>query len=64
MGLSASGRSHTTRVLGEFRSRGLIETWRGSMLLRDQADLKNVACRWVKNHFDEVLSGVYPDGGN
>jgi CRP-like cAMP-binding protein len=62
-----AGRSHTTRVLKEFRSRGLIETRRGSVLVRDDAALKKVACgcnELVKNHFDEVLAGVYPNGGS
>jgi len=61
-----AGRSHTTRVLQEFRSRGLIETRRGSVRLRDRAELKTVACNCnelVKTHFDEVLAGVYPNGG-
>jgi hypothetical protein len=62
-----AGRSHTTRVLQEFRSRGLIETRRASVLVRDPAALKKVACNCnelVKAHFDEVLAGVYPNGGN
>jgi Crp-like helix-turn-helix protein len=62
-----AGRSHTTRVLQEFRSRGLIETRRGSVLVRDRAALKKVACNCnelVKAHFDEVLAGVYPNGGS
>jgi hypothetical protein len=62
-----AGRSHTTRVLREFRSRALIETRRGSVLVRDRAALKKVACNCnelVKVHFDEVLAGVYPNGGS
>ena len=62
-----AGRSHTTRVLQEFRSRALIETRRGSVLVRDRAALKKVACNCnelVKAHFDEVLAGVYPNGGS
>jgi hypothetical protein len=62
-----AGRSHTTRVLNDFRSRGLIETRRGSVLVRDHAALKKAACgcnELVKSHFDEVLAGVYPNGGS
>jgi Crp-like helix-turn-helix domain len=62
-----AGRSHTTRVLREFRTRGLIETRRGSVLVRKHAALKKVACacnELVKSHFDEVLAGVYPNGGS
>jgi hypothetical protein len=58
-----AGRSHTTRVLKTFREQGLIETRRGSVLIRDHAALKRLACRCdelVRGHFDEVLSGVYP----
>jgi hypothetical protein len=54
-------------VLNEFRSRGLIETRRGSVLVRDQAALKRVACgcnELVRSHFEEVLAGVYPNGGS
>jgi hypothetical protein len=54
-------------VLQEFRSRGLIETRRASVLVRDPAALKKVACNCnelVKAHFDDVLAGVYPNGGN
>jgi hypothetical protein len=66
-GMLGAGRSHTTRVLNEFRSRGLIETRRGSVLVRDHALLKKVACgcnELVRSHFDEVLAGVYPNGGS
>jgi hypothetical protein len=58
-----AGRSHTTRVLQDFKSRGLIETRRGSVLVRNHAALKLIACQCnelVKAHFDEVLRGVYP----
>ena len=62
-----AGRSHTTRVLQEFRSRGLIETRRGSVLVPDRATRKKVACNCnelVTSHFNEVLAGVYPNGGD
>jgi len=61
-----AGRSHTTRVLQSFRTQGLIETRRGSVLIRDHAALKRLACRCddlVRGHFDEVLRGVYPREG-
>ncbi len=61
-----AGRSHITRVLKGFSSRGLIETRRGSVLLGDRVALTMVACdcnEMVKHHFDEVLVGVYPNGG-
>jgi len=61
-----AGRSHTTRVLQNLRLKGILETRRGSVLVRDHAGLKAFAClcnEAVKGHFEEVLSGVYPNGG-
>ncbi len=58
-----AGRSHTTRVLQDFKSRGMIETRRGSVLIRDLAALRGMSCGCndlVRNHFNEVLRGVYP----
>lgn len=58
-----AGRSHTTRVLHDFRIEGLVETRRGSVRIRDHDALRKLACACndlVKNHFDEVLRGVYP----
>lgn len=65
-GMLGAGRSHTTRVLQSFRARGLIETRRGSLVVRDHATMKTVSCqcnKLVKIHFEEVLRGVYPNGG-
>jgi hypothetical protein len=61
-----AGRSHTTRVLQSFRARGLIETRRGSLIVRDHPTLKTISCQCnelVKIHFEEVLRGVYPVDG-
>jgi hypothetical protein len=61
-----AGRSHTTRVLQSFRARGLIETRRGSLVVRDRPTLKTISCpcnELVKLHFGEVLRGVYPVDG-
>jgi hypothetical protein len=60
-----AGRSHTTRVLQSLRAQGIIETRRGSLIVRDNAALKAISCpcnELVKMHFEEVLRGVYPDG--
>jgi hypothetical protein len=62
-----AGRSHTTRVLQSFRAQGIIQTRRGSLVVRDQSALKAISCpcnELVKMHFEEVLRGVYPDGEN
>jgi hypothetical protein len=64
-GMLGAGRSHTTRVLQGFRARGLIETRRGLLLVRDHPALKAISCpcnELVKIHFEEVLRGVYPNG--
>jgi DNA-binding transcriptional regulator YhcF (GntR family) len=57
------GRSYTSRVIQTFKSEGILETRRGSILVRDPDALKVRAClcdESVKNHFEEVLRGVYP----
>lgn len=60
------GRSYISRVLGSFRSRGLIETRRRVLAVRDLEALRLLACGCndsVRQHFDEVLKGVYPAEG-
>src|SRR5713101_2575939 len=57
------GRSYTSRVIQTFKSEGILQTRRGSILVRDPDALKERAClcnESVKNHFEEVLRGVYP----
>jgi Crp-like helix-turn-helix protein len=57
------GRSYTSRVIQTFKAEGVLETRRGSILIRNRDALKIRAClcnEAVKNHFDEVLRGVYP----
>jgi DNA-binding transcriptional regulator YhcF (GntR family) len=59
------GRSYTSRVLQTFKTEGVLDTRRGSILVRDRGALRVRACRCnesVKNHFEEVLRGVYPEG--
>jgi DNA-binding transcriptional regulator YhcF (GntR family) len=56
-------RSYTSRVMQTFRAEGVLETRRGSILVRNRQALQNRACQCneaVKNHFEEVLRGVYP----
>jgi len=58
------GRSYTSRVIQTFRAEGILETRRGSILVRNADALRIRSClcnEAVKNHFDEVLRGVYPD---
>jgi hypothetical protein len=57
------GRSYTSRVMQTFKAEGMLETRRGSILVRDPEALRLRAClcnESVKNHFEEVLRGVYP----
>jgi hypothetical protein len=58
------GRSYTSRVIQTFKAEGVLETRRGSILVRNPEGLRSRAClcnESVKNHFEEVLRGVYPD---
>jgi Crp-like helix-turn-helix domain len=57
------GRSYTSRVIQTFKAEGILETRRGSILVRNRDALQMRAClcnESVKNHFEEVLRGVYP----
>jgi Crp-like helix-turn-helix domain len=57
------GRSYASRVIQTFKAEGVLETRRGSILVRDREALQKRAClcnETVKNHFEEVLRGVYP----
>jgi hypothetical protein len=57
------GRSYASRVIQAFKAEGIVETRRGSILVRDFEALKGRSClcnEAVKTHFEDVLSGVYP----
>jgi hypothetical protein len=57
------GRSYASRVIQTFKAEGVLETRRGSILVRNRDALQIRAClcnESVKNHFEEVLRGVYP----
>jgi hypothetical protein len=46
-----------------FKAEGVLETRRGSIVIRNREALRIRAClcnKSVKNHFEEVLRGVYP----
>jgi len=58
------GRSYTSRVIQTFKAEGVLETRRGAILVRNAEALRARSClcnEAVKNHFEEVLRGVYPD---
>lgn len=57
------GRSYIARVIGGLKSRGVLETMRGRLLIHSINDLKALSCGCndlVCHHFETVLSGVYP----
>jgi hypothetical protein len=57
------GRSYTSRVIQTFKLEGILETHRGSLLVRSRKALNSRSCKCndsVKKHFEEVLRGVYP----
>jgi hypothetical protein len=58
------GRSYASRVVQVFKTEKILETRRGALLVLDYDKLSARAClcnESVKAHFDEVLTGVYPD---
>jgi CRP-like cAMP-binding protein len=59
------GRSYVGRVMSSLKAAGVLETARGKFEIRETERLATLACgcnTFVRNHFDEVLAGVYPDG--
>jgi DNA-binding transcriptional regulator YhcF (GntR family) len=61
------GRSYASRVIQSFKAEGVLETRRGSILVHNPDALRIRSClcnESVKNHFEEVLRGVYPDQDN
>src|SRR5437870_4909573 len=57
------GRSYTSRVMQRFKAEGVLETRRGSIRVRNRDALRIRSClcnEAIKNHFEEVLRGVYP----
>jgi hypothetical protein len=61
------GRSYASRVIQTFKAEQILETRRGSILVRNREALQRRSClcnEAVKHHFEEVLSGVYPTPEN
>src|SRR6202165_4397383 len=57
------GRSYASRVIQIFKAQGILDTRRGSILVPNREALRTRTClcnESVKNHFEEVLRGVYP----
>jgi CRP-like cAMP-binding protein len=63
-GMLGVGRSYVGRVMGSLKSAGVLETSRGKFEIRKLEQLAELACGCntaVREHFDEVLAGVYPE---
>lgn len=57
------GRTFVNRTLGQLREEGVIETRRSVLVVKDEAALRQKACRCttaIEDHFDAVLHGIYP----
>jgi len=57
------GRSYASRVIQALKAEGILETRRGSILVRSRDALRARSClcnESVKSHFEDVLRGVYP----
>ena len=56
------GRSWASRVIQAFKADGILQTRRGSLVVRDRRAWACACCcnELVTGHFDIVLRGVYP----
>ena len=57
------GRTFISRVVGSMRAEGVIESRRGTMIIRDLPALRHESCHCaaaIEDHFDTVLHGIYP----
>jgi len=62
-GLLGVGRSYVNRVIQRLKAESVISTRRGRLAITDAKSLERLSCdcnRLVRQHFDEVLRGVYP----
>ena len=59
------GRPFVSRVLGDMRQRGVIESKRARLIIKDEKRLRELSCGCtvlIEDHFDKVLHGIYPAG--
>jgi hypothetical protein len=57
------GRSYASRIIQKFKAERILETQRGAIRVRSRAALRAKSCLCnaaVKDHFANVLDGVYP----
>jgi CRP-like cAMP-binding protein len=65
-GLLGVGRSYVSRVMRKLREDGVLKTRRGRILIARREELETRSCNCnalVRDHFNEVLRGVYPNHG-
>ena len=61
------GRSYVSRVMRRLREDGILKTRRGRIVVARLDELKERSCgcdQAVREHFEEVLAGVYPANGD
>jgi hypothetical protein len=57
------GRTYISRVIQSLKGRGMLETRRGGIRVRDLKRLRKLSCGcniMLRRHFDQMLAGVYP----
>jgi CRP-like cAMP-binding protein len=66
-GLLGVGRSYVSRVMRRLQEDGVLKTRRGRVFVARRTELEARSCRCnasVRDHFEEVLRGVYPVNGD
>ena len=66
-GLLGVGRSYVSRVMRRLREDGVLKTRRGRVFIARRTELEARSCGCnglVRDHFEEVLRGVYPVNGD
>jgi CRP-like cAMP-binding protein len=66
-GLLGVGRSYVSRVMRRLQQDGVLKTRRGRVFVARRTELEARSCRCnasVRDHFEEVLRGVYPVNGD
>jgi hypothetical protein len=61
------GRSYISRVIGTLKRANILRVQRGKIIVYDRTALAERACKCnasIKEHFERVLSGVYPSDNN
>ena len=66
-GLLGVGRSYVSRVMRRLQEDGVLKTRRGRVFIARRTELEARSCGCngsVRDHFEEVLRGVYPVNGD